>query len=334
MNIQLTKDGKPKKKPGRKPGQKNKPKDPTEQTNIKKKPGRKPGQKNGEKKMLENENNVKIPKKRGRKPKGGKIIKNIDNIKTDYQVKPNIILHLKCNSEITDKTVDNNNFTSYNDKEYLKYTQLTTTTKPNYSLDTDMIENNTDSFFETNEESNNIINKKINKNIITKKIKILNEDLKLIINNKKSSCFWCTYSFENTPFYIPKNKINNKVNVYGCFCSPECCLAYLENENIDNSTKWERISLLNSIYGCIYPDNKSIKPAPNPFYTLEKYYGNLTIEEYRTSLKYDETILIINKPMTHIIPEIYQDNNEFNKTLSYMSKSSKKTEKKSFYSFT
>jgi len=331
MTVKLTKDGKPKKKPGRKPGQKNKPKNVDGQTDVKKISD----STNNKKLNSDNNENVKIPKKRGRKPKGGKIIKNIDNIKTDYEVKPNIILHLKCNTEnINENNINsNNNFTSYNEKDYLKYTQLTTK-NTDYSLNVEETNNNSNDLFDSKQETNNIINKKNNKSIITKKIKILNEDLKIIINNKNSCCFWCTYSFENTPFYIPKNKINNNVNVYGCFCSPECSLAYLENENIDNSTKWERIALLNSIYGCIYENNKTIKPAPNPFYTLEKYYGNLTIEEYRSSLKYDETILIINKPMTHIIPEIYQDNNEFNKTLSYMSKTSKKKEKKSFYSFT
>ena len=30
---------------------------------------------------------------------------------------------------------------------------------------------------------------------------------------------------------------------------------------------------------------KNIKPAPNPHYTLEKFYGNLSIQEYRRLLK-------------------------------------------------
>ena len=38
----------------------------------------------------------KIPKKRGRKPKGGKIIKNVNIITDKVDVKKNIILHLKC----------------------------------------------------------------------------------------------------------------------------------------------------------------------------------------------------------------------------------------------
>ena len=37
-----------------------------------------------------------IPKKRGRKPKGGKIIQQIVSNDNNKEIKPNVILHLKC----------------------------------------------------------------------------------------------------------------------------------------------------------------------------------------------------------------------------------------------
>ena len=102
-----------------------------------------------------------------------------------------------------------------------------------------------------------------------------------------------------------------KYEVYGCFCSPECAASYLFKENIDNNTKFERYQLLNYIYGKVYNYEKEIKFAPNPYYTLSKYYGNLSIQEYRQLLEYDRLILVMNKPVSKIYPEIHEDNNEF-----------------------
>ena len=83
------------------------------------------------------------------------------------------------------------------------------------------------------------------------------------------------------------------------------------NENIDTSIKFERYYLLNSLYGSIYSYNKSIKPAPNPYYLLNKFYGNLTIGEYRKLFQCEQLVYVVNKPITHVLPELYEDNNDF-----------------------
>jgi hypothetical protein len=83
-------------------------------------------------------------------------------------------------------------------------------------------------------------------------------------------------------------------------------------ENIDSSSKFERYHLLNNIYCKIYKYEKNIKPAPNPFYMLEKYFGNLTIQEYRSLLKTERLFLIVDKPLTRILPELHEDNDDFN----------------------
>ena len=44
---------------------------------------------------------------------------------------------------------------------------------------------------------------------------------------------------------------------------------------------------------------------------MSKYYGNLSIQEYRQLLEYDRLLLIINKPLTKIYPELHEDNNDF-----------------------
>ena len=82
-------------------------------------------------------------------------------------------------------------------------------------------------------------------------------------------------------------------------------------ENIDDSVKFERYHLLNQVYSKVYKFKKNIKPAPNPYYLLEKYYGNLTIQEYRKLLKTEHMLLVIDKPMTRILPELHEDNDDF-----------------------
>ena len=105
--------------------------------------------------------------------------------------------------------------------------------------------------------------------------------------------------------------IKNSYHVYGCFCSPECATAHLMEENIDSSAKFERYHLINHIYSKIYDYKKNIKPAPNPFYLLDKYYGNLSIQEFRSLLRTERLFLVVDKPLTRILPELHEDNDDF-----------------------
>ena len=83
------------------------------------------------------------------------------------------------------------------------------------------------------------------------------------------------------------------------------------NEKIDSSVKFERYQLLNHVYGKIYNYKKNIKPAPNPYYLLDKYYGTLNIKEYRELFKNDQLLIVVDKPLTHVFPELYEDNSDF-----------------------
>jgi hypothetical protein len=127
--------------------------------------------------------------------------------------------------------------------------------------------------------------------------------------NDKSACFWDTCEFDGPIYYIPIMIVNGVFQVNGCYCSPECAVAALLKEPLDTSSKFERLHLLHLLYGT--PSGKGFKPAPNPNYLLDKYYGNLTIQEYRALLKGPQMIHIVNKPLTHILPELYEDNNDF-----------------------
>jgi len=44
---------------------------------------------------------------------------------------------------------------------------------------------------------------------------------------------------------------------------------------------------------------------------LDKFYGNLSIQEYRKLMKTEHMLLVIDKPMTRILPELHEDNEEF-----------------------
>lgn len=152
----------------------------------------------------------------------------------------------------------------------------------------------------------------VNVKDMTAKLKQLKVQLykNAIQSEKKSACFWCTYDFDNTPCYIPKYEMDGVIYGYGSFCRPECAVAYLMKESIDDSTKFDRYHLLNQIYSKVYDCKKNIKPAPNPHYLLDKFYGNLSIQEYRKLLKTEHLLLVIDKPLTRILPELHEDTDE------------------------
>jgi hypothetical protein len=178
----------------------------------------------------------------------------------------------------------------------------------NYDYEDDYTQQNDENELVDDYKTNNIVESKD----IWKKLKSLEHNLHINnINDKKSSCFWCTCDFDSPPVYIPKFQIKDYYHVYGCFCSPECSTAYLMEENIDSSDKFERYHLINHIYTKIYDYKKNIKPAPNPYYTLDKYYGNLSIQDYRSLLRSERLFLVVDKPLTRILPELHEDNDDF-----------------------
>ena len=257
-----------------------------------------------------------IAKKRGRKPKGGKIIQQVVPLNNNKELKPNIILHLKCSlKDLLTFTGNDNSIQSYNFQNVNNLTFDIINPEANtFNSNQVAIKSAQHKYTDDNEddETDDEPYKESDIREVWKKLKQLEHNLH--INNicdKKSACFWCTYDFDNPPVYIPKHFIKETYHVYGCFCSPECATAYLMDENIDSSAKFERYHLINHIYSKIYDYKKNIKPAPNPYYMLEKYYGNLSIQEYRSLLRNERLFLIVDKPLTRILPELHEDNDDF-----------------------
>ena len=286
------------------------------------------------------DNNVVGAKKRGRKPKGGKLVVKQQEQAMKQPVIANVILHLKCslndlheyndkiNKLITDPmlynpTIPPEVMTYNDDKTIFSAYNIAQEVEPkplqNYAYEDTFVKNNNamcSMCMSKTSDNANIDNKdyndeNTNMKDINAKLKKLKINLyKNNLGDKKSACFWCTYEYDNHPCYIPKYEMDGTVFGYGSFCRPECAVAYLMKEIIDDSTKFERYHLLNQIYSKVYDYKKNIKPAPNPFYLLEKYYGNMTIQEYRKMLKTEHMLLVIDKPLTRILPELHEDHED------------------------
>jgi hypothetical protein len=287
-----------------------------------------------------------VAKKRGRKPKGGKLISKKNEPVNSTTPIANVILHLKCSmSELTEHnkqiqfmsdplkynpevppgimTYNSNNETSffnYNSVDAIEIDNSKKFAYTEFNKDTVIVQNcdepdeNKSNFCESCNikiEYKDYTDENINIKDVNQKLKKLKLQLYKSTNpDKKSACFWCTCDFDNQTCYIPKYEMDGKLCGYGSFCRPECAAAYLMKENIDDSTKFERYHLLNQIYSKIYDYKKNIKPAPDPHYLLDKFYGNLSIQEYRKLLKTEHMLLVIEKPMTRILPELHEDNED------------------------
>jgi hypothetical protein len=93
------------------------------------------------------------------------------------------------------------------------------------------------------------------------------------------ACFWCCETFSGKPCIIPTRVVDTIWNVYGNFCTPQCCMAYLLSELLDTHIRWERIALLHRLYGS--QTNGRIYPAPGRE-SLQRFGGPISIEDFRS----------------------------------------------------
>ena len=291
--------------------------------------------------------NVTTLKKRGRKPKGGKILPTHNKITyaNTYVVK-NIVLHLRCNKSDLEKSeldesvgsisgfsIENKNKSEYGRIVDVKDEiailddgksewELKKKIKGEIKIDGEKVRSDVKNEMETNKcegYMDHVYRDEVNKMSVEGRSMVNNKIKELQYNfyhnttyDKQSACFWCSYGFANEAYFLPMYVDNNNCyHVYGHFCAPECALSYLMNQNIDISVKYERSSLLHALYMPLYEYKASIIPAPSPHYLLQKYSGNLTIDEYRSLFHNDKIIMVLQKPITKIYPEIHEDNTDF-----------------------
>ena len=291
------------------------------------------------KKLIElNNSSPEIPISK-KKTKGAKIIDCLIPAVAYIPTKiNNVVLHLKCTIQEIDEYIYKSNWKFQNQLSYdptIPNDIIAYDNNPLNKTFGDYISSNNSIYDDTEKEKekererekekeNNICikcsqstNPQIQSeiNILSEQEQLKIKQLKILfykneMHDKKSDCFWCTCPFDNDPCYILQYGYNNDIYGHGSYCSPECAVAFLfgKQQLWDDSAKTESFQLMNYYYGKPNNYQQSIKPALSPYYFLDKYYGNLSIQEYRKLTKSQHMMLIVEKPITRILPEIHEDN--------------------------
>lgn len=124
--------------------------------------------------------------------------------------------------------------------------------------------------------------------------------------NQQTCCFWCCHKFVWSAVVVPVSYDAYK-NLYTCeghFCSPECALAHIYSDNrLSESTKWNRHSLLRTLYSDLYKD-RTLSPSP-PRTLLRMFGGPLDIEQYR-EYTYGENNIVLSElhPVRLLFPSM------------------------------
>lgn len=282
------------------------------------------------------ESDKKTSKKRGRKPKGGKLVLMKTVEVEEVALVSNIILHLKCFLEDLVKydrehraiDVDGTVYTPAIPPELKAFETINSGTLSRYAFTSVPAATEPSDDINAYRELNatySIIGNSVcaqcaehsspnsagDAQLASKLTRLKSQLCRGTLPSRKSACFWCTCEFDGVECYIPTYDMDDVVYGYGSFCRPECASAFLMKERIDDSVKFERYHLINRIYGKAFGISTSIKPAPDPHYLLDKFYGSLSIEEYRNMLKSNYMLITVEKPMTRIIPEMHEDSSEF-----------------------
>jgi thiol-disulfide isomerase/thioredoxin len=125
-------------------------------------------------------------------------------------------------------------------------------------------------------------------------------------------CLWCCHQFNNNPWGIPFKFVNDKFQLFGNFCTPNCTLAYILQNYKEDDYLWEKIALLNLLLYKVSGQYKTIKPAFDKM-ALKMFGGTLEIDEYRSIIMDNEKSYSIEfPPCNTIIPmleEIYKKTN-------------------------
>lgn len=207
------------------------------------------------------------------------LIDNIDNIELDNE-----------------EDINNNHNLEYN----------------NYKVNNDYFyyqQKKTELFNDLNDDNMKQIEILINKKYRhTKYISLMKTIVDYVDTNKEwvkktdIACHNCCHEFDFVPWGVPVSYKNDKFNLTGIFCTPNCAMSYLLDNEKDQHLLHERISLLNFMHYLVFKNDDNITPAPNRI-ILKKFGGPLNIDEYRyLTLKNNKNYDIILPPCNVIAP--------------------------------
>lgn len=160
-----------------------------------------------------------------------------------------------------------------------------------------------------------ILNNKYNSN--TDKFNVLTHLGTTLIGNRwiektEVACLWCCHQFKNTPWGIPFKFANDRFQLFGNFCLPNCALAYILQNYKDDDYLWEKVALLNLLFFKVCGKYKNLMPSFDKM-SLKMFGGTLEVEEYRSIIVENEKSYSIEfPPCNTIIPmleEIYKKTN-------------------------
>ncbi len=125
----------------------------------------------------------------------------------------------------------------------------------------------------------------------------------------KCNCFWDRHPFDTQPVGCPIEYADGKYTSEGCFCSFNCCMAYIQ-DNINKPEYAKSRYLLTRMHFEVFGDPKFlITPAPS-WKVLDNYGGTWSIEQFRSSLtnvivthKLSTSKLLEYRPVGHIFEE-------------------------------
>ena len=266
-----------------------------------------------------NETVEEVPLKKGRRGRKPKYVYSSYDISTtnDDNNLPgsqgvedeNIIVRLNISNDTLNNSNNTNNLSNLEEQPYA----YNHDTYNNISNINDVL-TPTQHQFEIDQKSHNENNAKV--------VNVLNEFAEKNKNNEwpintSISCYWCVHRFDNSPFGIPVNYKNDTFEVFGCFCSLECAVAYNFNENNSQDEMWERYQLLNMMSRRMKLGNV-IKPAP-PRLALKMFGGNTDIDTFRNIGKGNKLMNINFPPMTSITQQLEEINDfEINNDFKYI----------------